>query len=412
MVGTFNFRGAGSSKGRTSWTSKAEQMDYQSMIGFIVYYMHHLTLPHIPTEIPRFTRSDPDLHDLSPIPSQALPPSGTGDARYPSAKISSPTSKTPSIITASEGLHSPNTKPRLLLAGYSYGAMITVSLPPILNSIIFSFQRPLPGSAQAEIRLRADALAEQQNDFICAQISALLSTHSHRRGRSLNADDVLSSPKVRKSSGGVRMGGEEDLRRASHDSYNSRHSFHAPDSIRKSMDRVRSIGKSKRLSPQRQNTQGSFASSNKSGKSKADESQSSLEQDDDILKVPGNAAMKEIPGICDDLQPAYLLISPLQGLVNNLATMWSSHAGKGKDSVSENEMKLAIDPTLALFADDDGFVSVKKLRPWAEKLSNAGKGGETAQFKYTEVAGAGHFWHDYQAIKILQEDVKTFVREL
>jgi pimeloyl-ACP methyl ester carboxylesterase len=128
--------------------------------------------------------------------------------------------------------------------------------------------------------------------------------------------------------------------------------------------------------------------------------------------VPGNAAIKEIPGICDDLQPAYLLISPLQGLINNLATMWGSHSGKGKDSISENEMKLAVDPTLALFADDDGFVSIKKLRPWAEKLSNAGKGGKTAQFKYTEVAGAGHFWHDYEAIKILQEDVKTFVREL
>jgi hypothetical protein len=382
------------------------------MVGFMVYYMHHITLPHIPTDILKFTRSDPDLHDLSPIPSQALPPSGTSHARYPSTKISSPTSSTPSIITPKEGLHSPNTKPRLLLAGYSYGAMITVSLPPIINSIIFSFQRPLLGSAQAEIRLRADALAEQQNYLICAEISTLLSTQTHCRGRSLNTDDLLSSPKLRKSSGGVRMGGEEDLRRASHDSYNSRHSFHAPDSIRKSMDRVRSIGKSKRLSPRRQNTQGSFASSRRSGKSKGNGSQSSLEQDDEILKAPESAAMKEIPGICDDLQPAYLLISPLQGLINNLATMWSSHSGKGKDSISENEMKLAVDPTLALFADDDGFVSIKKLRPWAEKLSNAGKGGKTAQFKYTEVAGAGHFWHDYEAIKILQEDVKTFVREL
>ena len=387
-------------------------MDYQSMVGFMVYYMHHLTLPHIPPDIPKFTRSDPDLHDLSPIPSQALPPSGTSHARYPSAKISSPTSSTPSIITPKEGLHSPNTRPRLLLAGYSYGAMITVSLPPIINSIIFSFQRPLLGSAQAEIRLRADALAEHQNDLICAEISTLLSTQTHRRGRSLNTDDLLSSPKLRKSSGGVRMGGEEDLRRASHDSYNSRHSFHAPDSIRKSMDRVRSIGKPKRLSPRRQNTQGSFASSHRSAKSKGNGSQSSLEQDDEILKAPESAAMKEIPGICDDLQPAYLLISPLQGLINNLATMWSSHSGKGKDSISENEMKLAVDPTLALFADDDGFVSIKKLRPWAENLSHAGKGGKTAQFKYTEVAGAGHFWHDYEAIKILQEDVKTFVREL
>jgi hypothetical protein len=387
-------------------------MDYQSMVGFMVYYMHHLTLPHIPTDVPNLARSDPELHDLSPIPSQALPSSGMSDARYPSAQISSPTSSTPSIITPKEGLHLPNTKPRLLLAGYSYGAMITVSLPPIINSIILSFQRPSPGSAQAEIRLRADALAEQQNDLICAEISTLLSTQTHRRGRSLNTDDLLSSPKLRKSSGGVRMGGEENLRRASHDSYNPRHSFHAPDSIRKSMDRVRSIGKSKRLSPRRQNTQGSFASSHRSGKSKGNGSESSLEQDNEILKAPENAAMKEIAGICDDLQPAYLLISPLQGLINNLATMWSSHSGKGKDSISENEMKLAVDPTLALFADDDGFVSIKKLRPWAEKLSNARKGGKAAQFKYTEVAGAGHFWHDYQAIKILQEDVKTFVREL
>lgn len=233
------YRGAGTSKGRTSWQSKPEQNDYISFIGFMVFYLHLLSPPQAPPNQPVFTRSD---YDLTPVPSQALPP--------PHTEHLSPKSSRPSITIQSERSDG---NPRLLLAGYSYGALITSSLPAILSSIIAPFQNPLPASAHAEIRLRAECLAVQQNDLMHRNISSLLESLHHRRGRSLGADDLLHSPKTR---GGVRMGGDEDSRRVSHDSYRSRSSFtmETPELVRKSVDRVRSITRANRFPPRRQDS--------------------------------------------------------------------------------------------------------------------------------------------------------------
>ncbi|KAL4922496.1 Alpha/Beta hydrolase protein [Aspergillus aurantiobrunneus] len=44
VVGTFNFRGAGDSQGRTSWTAKPEMADYASFYGFMTLYLHYLKL--------------------------------------------------------------------------------------------------------------------------------------------------------------------------------------------------------------------------------------------------------------------------------------------------------------------------------------------------------------------------------
>lgn len=393
--------------------SKAEQDDYLSFIGFMIYYMHRLHPPPMPMKQPVATRSNPELHDLSPIPSQGLPPLRP-DTQTSPASLGDPasTSSRPWIVVQNEEIDRPNTKPRLLLAGYSYGAMVTASLPPIISSIVAPFQNPLPGSSHAEIRLRAECLAAQQNGLTSAQVRSLSSAQSHRRGQSPHADDILYSPKLRKASGGVRMGGEEDLRRASHD-LTSRRSFdfYASENIRKSVDRVRSIGKSKRTASKSIAVQGSSASSRESGKSIGHESQSSLEQKSETEKVDGKTC-KEVPGIVDGLQTAYLLVSPLQGLVHNLVNMFSTTSRAGKDHISDNEIKFTVDPTLALFGDDDLFVSVKKLRAWAAKLAGAGKEGGTETFRYVEVAGAGHFWHDYQAVQFLQEEVRTFVKHL
>ncbi|KAL4749814.1 hypothetical protein BDW72DRAFT_177416 [Aspergillus terricola var. indicus] len=43
VVGTFNFRGAGGSHGRTSWTAKPEMADYVSFYGFMMLYLSCLT---------------------------------------------------------------------------------------------------------------------------------------------------------------------------------------------------------------------------------------------------------------------------------------------------------------------------------------------------------------------------------
>ncbi|KAH8650508.1 hypothetical protein BGZ60DRAFT_421231 [Tricladium varicosporioides] len=410
IVGTFNFRGAGSSKGRTSWQSKAEQDDYISFIGFVVYYISLLSIPPIspkPIEQPQFTRSEPELHDLTPVPSQALPPPHTRhDSRY-----LSPTSSLSSTTAQKTTLTGLNLQPRLLLSGYSYGALVTSCLPAILTAVLTPFQNPQPGSPHAEIRLRAEGLARQQSQIIDNQISPLLQAYHHRRERSLQINDMLSSPKSRKTSGGVRMGGEEDLRRASHDSHISRHSFslETRETVRRSVDRVRSITQSSRFSPKRHNSHGSFASSHVS---KGNGSDPSINQEpyDDGNQGQNEKIVKEIPGIGQDLKMAYLLVSPLQGWINNLATMFSLKSHRHRDLLGENDMKFTVDPTLAVFGDDDIFVSVKKLRNWVEKLENAA--GEDVTFRHREVPGAGHFWHDHDAIKVLSEEVKTFVSTL
>ena len=200
------------------------------------------------------------------------------------------------------------------------------------------------------------------------------------------------------------MGGEEDLRRASHDSYRPRNSFtiDTPEKVRKSIDRMRSLGK--RNSSRRTESRGSVASLKKGSGSS-----SSIEKTAPNDGVNEKDTIKEIPGVADELQVAYLLVSPLQGMINNLATMWSSHFGRRRDTIPDYELKLTIDPTLVLFGDDDVFVSVKKLRAWAEKLIGAEREGKECQFRHKEVAGAGHFWHNHASIQTLREEVKEFV---
>ncbi|KAJ5543303.1 hypothetical protein N7535_005731 [Penicillium sp. DV-2018c] len=50
IVGTFNFRGAGDSEGRTSWTAKPELGDYVSFYGFMLQYLHFLKLTLAPRD--------------------------------------------------------------------------------------------------------------------------------------------------------------------------------------------------------------------------------------------------------------------------------------------------------------------------------------------------------------------------
>lgn len=345
-------------------------------------------------------QGDIGLHDLSPIQSQAVAPSHDYDQQDISI--------TTNAESANEG--SPqdesNLRPVLLLAGYSYGAMITCCLPPIISSIINPFQIPSAGSAYSEIRLRAFSLAMQQNSILSARVNSLYLEGRQRRGRSLQIEDHnITSPKFSNAGGSVRMGGGEDIRRASHESYRSRHSLSldSPVIIR-SVDKFRSMGKNGKLPSHRPESRDSFPAPNQARENLSEES--STERGSNHT-----GTIEAIPGVAQDLQAAYLLISPLQGMVSGLATMWSTKSARERDSIPEHELKFTVDPTLALFGDDDVFVSVKKLRTWVEKLRAAKRNGEGC-FRYREVLGAGHFWHDHEAVQILVSEVKGFVRSL
>lgn len=111
--------GAGNSKGKSTWTSKAELQDYISFVGFFLYYLSGVYPPYsVIGPFDDLSGSTPISSDLAPI----RPPA------------------------------------RLFLAGYSYGALLTKYLPHV-PVILSQFSRALKTSSQAEIRRRAYRLA-------------------------------------------------------------------------------------------------------------------------------------------------------------------------------------------------------------------------------------------------------------
>lgn len=409
------YRGAGGSKGRTSWTAKPETDDYTSFIGLMVYLMHYLSIPESFYDDFMPAWDDDEPYSLSPIPSQALPPPQSP---------TSPRSRRRPILTT---MAMPQSQPLLLLAGYSYGALVTNQLPT-LSSVISLFHAPQPGTAASEIVLRAKQLAKQQNEAFVYTADVLKgktaktssnTTPKLSRGRSLQAESTLSSRKP-SATASIRLGGEEsdpDLRRASHDSHNRRSLSFEPERLRKSIDRVRSLARRPdfRSSSTSQSRKGADSSrrSSSGGSSPSLEIISPLDAAVENAEHPGS----EVDDIGhDDIKVSYLLISPLQGLVTKLATMWSKTprletkdlSSKNKDEAYDLEKKLILNDTLAIFGDEDIFSSSKKLRLWADRL-----GSDTnSRFRHVEIGGAGHFWHEEGVADQMEANVVEFVSGL
>ncbi|KAI0409797.1 Alpha/Beta hydrolase protein [Xylaria palmicola] len=314
LVATFNFRGAASSESRTSWTSRAEQADYMSVVGFLAYYVHHLDAVRPPPR-PR-------------------------------------------------NRHQP---PTLLLAGYSYGAMITTRLPP-LDAILAYFATPAVHTAEADIRLRAQHLAEARE--------------AH-----------LADPASPRRSLGVRVGGDEGGGpRRSRDAHHQRHESQREDRIRES---VRHLLARARLVYGR--------SPHWSGAGEPED-----RMDQCLEGVEGGVAF----------QAAYLAVSPPVGLVTRLATLSLADAllpswlGRPRPDESgaapADDSLLSSNPTLVIYGDQDGFISYRKMRQWTQQL--AGRGA--SRFRYVQVAGAGHFWAEGDVIYRLRDAVGTFATEV
>ncbi|MCJ1332024.1 hypothetical protein MMC10_008716 [Thelotrema lepadinum] len=155
VLGLFNFRGAGASKGRTSWSGKPEQADYISFVGFFVLYLYGLESGGLV-----FSTA------LSPTSNQAL---------------------SPISVDSTFGGEGPIT---LILGGYSYGSLITSQLPDI-EALVSMFSHVTKGSAAAEIRLRAFHMCKEH---------ASESRRARQRGRTLTVEDALD---------GTVYGGEE-----------------------------------------------------------------------------------------------------------------------------------------------------------------------------------------------------------
>jgi alpha/beta superfamily hydrolase len=159
MVGTFNFRGAHGSKGRTSWSGRPELDDYTSFAAFFMHYMSYLQ-PSLP-------------HHLVFAPEQPL--------------------MSPSSIEPVQMQN--DVCPLVVLGGYSYGSLILRNLPPV-PTILQPFSAPLAGSAADEIVLRARKLADQSN------MEWVTLARDETRARKKNRAKHSSQPSI-------TMGGEE-----------------------------------------------------------------------------------------------------------------------------------------------------------------------------------------------------------
>lgn len=252
-----------------------------------------------------------------------------------------------------------------------------MQLPPLVE-MLRPFVSPKLGTAAAEIRLRAEHLADHQNMILAS------------------AREVWGHGSALKSP--LRVGGTEsgEVR----GSGEGRRSFiiEAEERVRRSIGDV--VAKAKR-----------------SGKSIGDTSR------ENKGSRGGDPTCTE--EITDLIPPrvAYLLISPLRGVVSHLATMSLmpthlpslpkfrlpfqqkkeqdrsndlrpslDHAPDptGVDSEAESlaELKLVRNPTLAAFGDHDVFVSSHKLRAWTKRMQEV----QGSRFQAVEVSSAGHFW--------------------
>ncbi|KAL8777804.1 MAG: hypothetical protein Q9213_007701 [Squamulea squamosa] len=133
--------GAGTSEGKRTADGKAELQDYISFVGFMMYYIHGV-YPPVPGGV-CFDESFPLTPILSGVPATRPP-------AY------------------------------LILAGYSYGALLTRHLPYI-PVVLGQFSKVLKTSTQAEIRSRACVLASVT--IIDILDSDLPSAHESRKSK-------------------------------------------------------------------------------------------------------------------------------------------------------------------------------------------------------------------------------------
>lgn len=374
LVGSFNFRGAGNSGGRTSWTSKAERSDYMSFVGFVYYYVHYLD----PFRQGQPPKSIPTL-PLSPTTNQ----SGTPDTSEPESVTS------PSVF---------------LQCGYSYGAMITKLLPP-LESVLEIFAAPKNASAAADIRLRAQHLAEQQNVILASARAALM--------------EPASPMSPRRATAGLRIGGDEDKRRSQ--DHGARRSF-ALDAEEKVRAGVAELMKRTKM---HQNH-----SHRKKG-SQPKEKEASAERTGEEADKDKGKELDHLPPVAGLPSPvvAYLLVSPPVGWATSLMTMNLGNpvsglfgkrprskskdreeqaAASGPVESKQERQKLIENPTLAIYGDSDVFVAVKRFRDWAARLQSA----PGSRFRAHEVSTAGHFYIEEGTMQRLADAVRAFSGEL
>ncbi|KAF2763998.1 hypothetical protein EJ03DRAFT_332247 [Teratosphaeria nubilosa] len=327
VVATFNFRGAGASQGKSSWSGRGEVDDFVSVVGFLVWYLQCLN-----DEGDSGDDAGADGHEMLEI----------------------------------------------LLAGYSYGALILARLPE-MSSIVQRLQVAELGTAGAEIILRARTLAKQT-------LQAPEDQADSSRGRPSRAGKFGTESPWPKSSA-IKVGGEETPstdRRRSRDSRRSvdfvRRSVEAPSRIKQHL-RKHSDERAVRARPQSARPKTANAVVTKTG---------------------------------PRVTARYLVISPVLlpiPFTTILAPPGVPGMSFGHRRVASEDHAAGVlftrHPTLVLFGTKDTFISDKQLRLWGEKLQKASKVND---FRWKQIQDAGHFWREEGAMTRLQDVVASWVR--
>lgn len=272
-----------------------------------------------------------------------------------------------------EELGQPDTgRPLLLLGGYSYGSMIASHLPSV-DTVVKLVQSPTPGSAESEIKLRAQHLSRD--------LKAHFEVHTDGPlfGQGQSGEDSTTPP-----SRSVVMGGYESStasRRIGRES--SRRSLDG-EKLRDNIERVRQKLKS-RITSERE--------------------------------APGQESEHHEPAALalSSLRLAYLLISPLLPPIASFTTMFSTPRftrarphSRQSDAYSESGRMFAqlVDhPCCCIYGSKDVFTSHSRLQKWTNDLRHR------AGSKFTVVqVEAGHFWQEPGSINALRTGLSSWLQ--
>ncbi|KAK6440160.1 hypothetical protein LTR95_003616 [Oleoguttula sp. CCFEE 5521] len=353
VVGTFNFRGASESKGKTSWTGRAEREDYASFTGFMIYLLQRLQSP-------------------------------AGVRRSVLQDLQDSDSNRATIDTLGSNRDHPSARPCLLLAGYSYGSVILSRLPS-MPALIARFEEAQRGTSAAEIILCARKLAHDMDHSAHAQ-----QIPTSPRGRQLMPPDDTTSPtSQRMRPSPVVMGGEETdpaERRRSRDSRRS------VDVIRRSVDLPRRVKAHVRR---------------KSGGVTAT---SPINEPPLPLPLSPLVTAQQHATNVPVMEVSYLLVSPvLPPLAHTLVAPGTVSAlfSSPKSSLDRHSGFGSLEaPTLLIWGSADSFTSGRRLRSWAEKLK-----AQSATVQWAQVERAGHFWREEGVMDELLTKVTTWVKQ-
>ncbi|GAB7353666.1 hypothetical protein MBLNU459_g4072t1 [Dothideomycetes sp. NU459] len=371
VVATFNFRGASGSKGKTSWSGKAERQDYVSVAGLLIHYLHQITPPSLYPSTP-------------PPPAQSLPDHAESESSNHKPQHVTPRSDEQMVV---------------LLAGYSYGSLIASHLPPT-NILVSRFRDPSLGSPAHSILLRARTLADQTNDTLSDQRGRHLTLHSPHRHRKTPSHPIVyggdegspsASPAAGADSSTGTHAGADIIRR----------SAELPQRIRSHI-RKRSSRTSVLASPSKKPGAVSRAASGasdvsnpatvKSAAAAAAAAATTAASVDGAAAEMTAAAAAAAAVTPANIRTAYLLISPLLPPLSTVLVPgmpWSLLPWRADSGKSSAASAMLANPALAVFGSEDGFTAAKKLCVWGDRMK-----GQSSGFEWRRVDGAGHFWRE------------------